>query len=68
MEVWKKRYPFECPATTPTFENYKLFLPTASQNDLKNQADAKIKSAALLTTEAGDHTARLALIPGEQDT
>ena len=36
LTIWKQQYPFSCPATQPTAEDWKNFLPTAEQLSLNS--------------------------------
>ena len=60
------QYPFSCPATAPSFEDYKSFLPSASLLGLPNEASTKTAKAVALEAEALGYEIRAAAIPGLQ--
>ena len=66
LEAWKVQYPFSCPATAPTAENWQSFLPSSSLLALPQEATDKSARAAALTAEALVHEVRAAAIPGLQ--
>ena len=46
LTSWKKQYPFSCPATQPSVEDWKLFVPTPDLLTLKEDAQLKDNEAA----------------------
>ena len=66
LEAWKVQYPFSCPATAPSFENYQSFLPTASLLALPGEAADKTSRAVALDLEATGYEVRALAIPAAQ--
>ena len=66
MTEWKKFYPFSCPATKPTYPDYKSFIPSLTVRNFSVDADKKIKQAEGLELEAKNEADRIDAIKGER--
>ena len=66
MTEWKKFYPFSCPATKPTYPDYKSFIPSLTVRNFSVDADKKIKQAEGLELDAKKEADRIEAIKGER--
>ena len=66
LTEWKKLYPFECPATKPTYDDYKSFIPSLTVRGFSADADKKIQQAKDLELDAEKEADRIGEIEGER--